>query len=481
MLEVIVLAAGRGTRMRSELPKVLHPVGNKPMVSHVIDTARELNAAKIHVVVGHGGDAVSDAIAADDVSTYSQIEQLGTGHATLAAAPFCSPESTVLVLFGDVPLLSSDVLVDVVHSASSGNPVLLAATLDDPTGYGRVVRNAAGDFAKVVEHKDSTATEREIVEINTGVLAAKGADLLGWLRRVTNDNVQGEYYLPDVLGLAIEDGALVNVVVTDRADEILGVNDRLQLEHIERSFQRKQAQALMSAGVHVADSSRLDIRGSLSCSEDVFIDVNVLIEGEVVIGRGAVIEANCVLKDCVIGEGAQVRAFTHIEGARVGPDCQVGPYARLRPGADLGVGAKVGNFVEVKNSTFGDGAKANHLAYVGDASVGAGSNIGAGTITCNYDGANKHRTELGDHVFIGSNSTLVAPIQIEDNGFVAAGSTITSKVSSSQLAVGRAKQRNIEGWSAPKNQKSRDSYVRNCRGCSATRSIRDFAGGLATA
>jgi bifunctional UDP-N-acetylglucosamine pyrophosphorylase/glucosamine-1-phosphate N-acetyltransferase len=435
--------------MRSALPKVLHPVGNKPMVSHVIETARELNAAKIHVVVGHGGDAVSEAIAADDVSTYSQLEQLGTGHATLTAAPFCGSESTVLVLFGDVPLLSSDVLVDVVRAASSGNPVLLAAKLDDPTGYGRVVRNAAGEFAKVVEHKDSTATEREIGEINTGVLAAKGADLLGWLKRVSNDNAQGEYYLPDVLGLAIEDGAVVNVVVTDRADDILGVNDRIQLEQIERSFQRKQARALMAAGVHVADSGRLDVRGSLSCSEDVFIDVNVLIEGDVVIGRGAIIEANCVLKDCVIGEDAHVRAFTHIEGASVGQTCQVGPYARLRPGADLGVGAKVGNFVEVKNSRFGDGAKANHLAYVGDASVGAGSNIGAGTITCNYDGANKHRTELGDHVFIGSNSTLVAPIQIEDNGFVAAGSTITSKVGSSQLAVGRAKQRNIEGWSRP--------------------------------
>ena len=435
MLEVIVLAAGRGTRMRSALPKVLHPVGNKPMVSHVIETARELSAAKIHVVVGHGGDAVSEAIAADDVSTYSQLEQLGTGHATLTAAPFCGSESTVLVLFGDVPLLSSDVLVDVVRAASSGNPVLLAAKLDDPTGYGRVVRNAAGEFAKVVEHKDSTATEREIGEINTGVLAAKGADLLGWLKRVSNDNAQGEYYLPDVLGLAIEDDAVVNVVVTDRADDILGVNDRIQLEQIERSFQRKQARALMAAGVHVADSGRLDVRGSLSCSEDVFIDVNVLIEGDVVIGRGAIIEANCVLKDCVIGEDAHVRAFTHIEGASVGQTCQVGPYARLRPGADLGVGAKVGNFVEVKNSHFGDGAKANHLAYVGDASVGAGSNIGAGTITCNYDGANKHRTELGDHVFIGSNSTLVAPIQIEDNGFVAAGSTITSKVGSSQLAV----------------------------------------------
>ena len=449
MLEVIVLAAGRGTRMRSVLPKVLHPVGNKPMVSHVIETARELNAAKIHVVVGHGGDAVSDVIAADDVSTYSQLKQLGTGHATLTAAPFCGSESTVLVLFGDVPLLSSDVLVDVVRAASSGNPVLLAAKLDDPTGYGRVVRNAAGEFAKVVEHKDSTATEREIGEINTGVLAARGADLLGWLKRVSNDNAQGEYYLPDVLGLAIEDDAVVNVVVTDRADDILGVNDRIQLEQIERSFQRKQARALMAAGVHVADSGRLDGRGSLSCSEDVFIDVNVLIEGDVVIGRGAIIEANCVLKDCVIGEDAHVRAFTHIEGASVGQTCQVGPYARLRPGANLGVGAKVGNFVEVKNSRFGDGAKANHLAYVGDASVGAGSNIGAGTITCNYDGANKHRTELGDHVFIGSNSTLVAPIQIEDNGFVAAGSTITSKVGSSQLAVGRAKQRNIEGWSRP--------------------------------
>ena len=453
MLEVIVLAAGRGTRMRSALPKVLHPVGNKPMVSHVIETARELNAAKIHVVVGHGGDAVSDVIAADDVSTYSQLKQLGTGHATLTAAPFCGSESTVWVLFGDVPLLSSDVLVDVVRAASSGNPVLLAAKLDDPTGYGRVVRNAAGEFAKVVEHKDSTATEREIGEINTGVLAARGADLLGWLKRVSNDNAQGEYYLPDVLGLAIDDGAVVNVVVTDRADDILGVNDRIQLEQIERSFQRKQARALMAAGVHVADSGRLDVRGSLSCSEDVFIDVNVLIEGDVVIGCGAVIEANCVLKDCVIGEDAHVRAFTHIEGANVGQKCQVGPYARLRPGADLGVGVKVGNFVEVKNSRFGDGAKANHLAYVGDASVGTGSNIGAGTITCNYDGANKHLTELGDHVFIGSNSTLVAPIQIEDNGFVAAGSTITSKVGSSQLAVGRAKQRNIEGWSRPEKPK----------------------------
>ena len=453
MLEVIVLAAGRGTRMRSALPKVLHPVGNKPMVSHVIDTARELNAAKIHVVVGHGGDAVSDAIAANDVSTYSQKGQLGTGHATLAAAPSCGPESTVLVLFGDVPLLSSDVLADVVRIASSGNPVLLAATLDDPTGYGRVVRNVAGDFAKVVEHKDSTAAEREINESNTGVLAAKGSDLLGWLRRVSNDNVQGEYYLPDVLRLAIEDGALVSVVVTDRADEILGVNDRLQLEHIERSFQRQQAQALLSAGVHVADSSRLDIRGSLSCSEDVFIDVNVLIEGDVVIGRGAIIEANCVLKDCVIGEGAQVRAFTHIEGAEVGPDCQVGPYARLRPGAELSAKAKVGNFVEVKNSHFGEGAKANHLAYVGDAEVGAGSNIGAGTITCNYDGVNKHRTELGENVFVGSNSTLVAPLSVEDNGFVAAGSTVTSPVGESELAVGRAKQRNIKGWRRPEKPK----------------------------
>ena len=452
MLEVIVLAAGRGTRMRSSLPKVLHALASKPMIHHVLDTARALEASRIHVVVGHGAELVSSAIAADDVTTYVQSEQLGTGHAALAAAPHCQPESTVIVLFGDVPLLSSATLSRVIKAAESG-PVLLAASVKDPHGYGRVIRDSNGAFERVVEQKDANVDELSVCEVNTGVLAAKSQNLNSWLARVTNDNAQGEYYLPDVLGLAVSDGYSVEVVVTDDEVETQGVNDRIQLEALERSLQIRQAEALMARGVYLADKSRFDLRGGLDCAEDVSIDVNVLIEGHVSIARGATIEANCVLKDCTIGEGAVVRAFSHIEGATVGPDCQVGPYARLRPGAELSAKAKVGNFVEVKNSHFGEGAKANHLAYVGDAEIGAGSNIGAGTITCNYDGVNKHRTELGENVFIGSNSTLVAPLSVEDNGFVAAGSTVTSPVGESELAVGRAKQRNIKGWKRPEKSK----------------------------
>ena len=452
MLEVIVLAAGRGTRMKSDLPKVLHPIGGKAMVACVLDTARQLGAERIHVVVGHGASQVSDAVSAPDVEIYVQSEQLGTGHAALQAAPSCQADSKVLVLFGDVPLLSAGVLADVV-SAAETQPTLLAATLEDPTGYGRVIRSSEGSFARVVEQKDGLPHELEVTEVNTGVLAARGSELVAWLGQVKNDNAQGEFYLPDVLSLALRDGKKVSVVVTDKSNEISGVNDRAQLEALERVHQRQKADELMAAGVHVMDASRLDIRGSLACGTDVVLDANVLIEGEVRLGNHVVIEANCVLKDCVIGDGTVVRAFTHIEGAVVAAHCQVGPYARLRPGADLGDGAKVGNFVEVKNSTLGAGAKANHLAYVGDATVGAGSNIGAGTITCNYDGANKHRTELGENVFIGSNSTLVAPLTVENDGFVAAGSTVTSKVGESQLAVGRAKQRNIDGWKRPEKPK----------------------------
>ena len=452
MLEVIVLAAGRGTRMRSSLPKVLHALASKPMIHHVLDTARALEASRIHVVVGHGAELVSSAIAADDVSTYVQPEQLGTGHAALAAAPHCQPESTVIVLFGDVPLLSSATLSRVIKAAESG-PVLLAASVKDPHGYGRVIRDSNGAFERVVEQKDANVEELSVCEVNTGVLAAKSQNLNSWLARVTNDNAQGEYYLPDVLGLAVSDGYSVEVVVTDDEVETQGVNDRIQLEALERSLQIRKAEALMARGVYLSDKSRFDLRGKLDCSEDVSIDVNVLIEGHVRIARGAAIEANCVLKDCTIGEGAIVRSFSHIEGATVGPDCQVGPYARLRPGAELSAKAKVGNSVEVKNSHFGEGAKDNHLAYVGDAEIGAGSNIGAGTITCNYDGVNKHRTELGENVFIGSNSTLVAPLSVEDNGFVAAGSTVTSPVGESELAVGRAKQRNIKGWKRPEKSK----------------------------
>ena len=448
MLEVIVLAAGRGTRMCSSLPKVLHTLAGKPLINHVLDTARSVDAQKLHVVVGHGAELVSEAIEATDVISYIQSEQLGTGHATLAASPHCQTDSTVLVLFGDVPLLSVNTLARVVAAAESG-PTLLAASMDNPHGYGRVIRDGTGAFARVVEQKDASSDELLVREVNTGVLAAKSQDLNNWLSRVTNNNVQGEYYLPDVLGLAVQDGYSVEVVVTDDEIETQGVNDRIQLEALERSLQLRQAEELMASGVRLSDKHRFDLRGRLDCAEDVSIDVNVVVEGEVSIGKGAVIEPNCVLKDCTIGDGAIIRAFSHIEGAYVGADCQVGPYARLRPGAELSAKAKVGNFVEVKNSRFGEGAKANHLAYVGDAEVGAGSNIGAGTITCNYDGVNKHRTELGENVFIGSNSTLVAPLSVEDNGFVAAGSTVTSKVGESELAVGRAKQRNIKGWKRP--------------------------------
>ena len=422
------------------------------MIHHVLDTARAVEASRIHVVVGHGAELVSSAIVADDVTTYVQSKQLGTGHAAQAAAPHCQSESTVIVLFGDVPLLSSATLSRVIKAAESG-PVLLAASVKDPHGYGRVIRDSNGAFERVVEQKDANVQELSVCEVNTGVLAAKSGSLNTWLSRVTNDNAQGEYYLPDVLGLAVNDGHSVEVVVTDDEVETQGVNDRIQLEALERSLQIRQADALMASGVYLSDKRRFDLRGKLDCAEDVSIDVNVLIEGHVRIARGAVIEANCVLKDCTIGEGAIVRSFSHIEGATVGPDCQVGPYARLRPGAELSAKAKVGNFVEVKNSHFGEGAKANHLAYVGDAEVGAGSNIGAGTITCNYDGVNKHRTELGENVFIGSNSTLVAPLSVEDNGFVAAGSTVTSPVGESELAVGRAKQRNIKGWKRPEKSK----------------------------
>ena len=448
MLEVIVLAAGRGTRMCSSLPKVLHTLAGKPLINHVLDTARSVDAQKLHVVVGHGAELVSEAIEATDVISYIQSEQLGTGHATLAASPHCQTDSTVLVLFGDVPLLSVNTLARVVAAAESG-PTLLAASMDNPHGYGRVIRDGTGAFARVVEQKDASSDELLVREVNTGVLAAKSQDLNNWLSRVTNNNAQGEYYLPDVLGLAVQDGYSVEVVVTDDEIETQGVNDRIQLEALERSLQLRQAEELMASGVRLSDKHRFDLRGRLECAEDVSIDVNVVVEGEVSIGKGAVIEPNCVLKDCTIGDGAIIRAFSHIEGAYVGADCQVGPYARLRPGAELSAKAKVGNFVEVKNSRFGEGAKANHLAYVGDAEVGAGSNIGAGTITCNYDGVNKHRTELGENVFIGSNSTLVAPLSVEDNGFVAAGSTVTSKVGESELAVGRAKQRNIKGWKRP--------------------------------
>ena len=448
MLEIIVLAAGRGTRMRSYTPKVLHPLAGKPLVMHVLETARALSPSHIHVVVGHGAEQVSKTVDASDVSTHLQKDQLGTGHAVATALPHCDPDSTVLVLFGDVPLLGTQTLKDLIAQVR-GAPVMLAARLDDPTGYGRVIRDADGSFLEVVEQKDGDAAQLAVNEVNTGVLAAPASQLAALLQRVGNDNAQGEYYLPDALGLARGDGLSVAVSVTQDPIEMMGVNDRLQLEQLEREFQQRQAEALMRDGVAIVDRKRLDVRGQLRCGRDVSIDVGVVFEGAVTLEDGVRVGAHCVIRDAHIGAGTDIQPFCHIESARLGSECRIGPYARLRPGTDLGDTARIGNFVETKNARFGIGSKANHLAYIGDSDIGEGSNIGAGTITCNYDGVNKHRTELGDRVFIGSNSTLVAPVSIASDGFVAAGSVVTKTVGDGELAVGRARQRNISGWQRP--------------------------------
>ena len=448
MLEVIILAAGKGTRMRSAIPKVLHKLAGKPLLEHVVATARKLSPTKIHVVVGHGSEQVSAAVSGDDVTCHKQQNQLGTGHAVAQALPQCDPASTVLILFGDVPLMSAKTLRNLLASTTDA-PSVLAAHIPDPTGYGRVIRDAHQQFVEIVEEKDASEEQRAVQEVNTGVIAAPASLLTTLLSRVNNQNAQAEYYLPDVLGIAREDGMKVNVVVSKDPAEILGVNNRLQLEELERILQQRLAEKLLLDGVAVSDRRRLDIRGELTCGEGVSIDINVLLEGDVTLGDNVTIGANCVIRDAAIGANTVIQPFSHIERAVIGTDCLIGPYARLRPGTDLGSAVRIGNFVETKNSTLGAGSKANHLAYIGDTTVGEGSNIGAGTITCNYDGANKFPTHLGDGVFIGSNSTLVAPVTIADGGFVAAGSVITKDVLADDLAVGRAKQRNISGWQKP--------------------------------
>lgn len=448
MLEVIILAAGKGTRMRSAIPKVLHKLAGKPLLEHVVATARKLSPTKIHVVVGHGSEQVSAAVSGDDVTCHKQQNQLGTGHAVAQALPQCDPASTVLILFGDVPLMSAKTLQNLLASTTDA-PSVLAAHIPDPTGYGRVIRDAHQRFVEIVEEKDASEEQRAVQEVNTGVIAAPASLLTTLLSRVNNQNAQAEYYLPDVLGIAREDGMTVNVVVSKDPAEILGVNNRLQLEELERILQQRLAEKLLLDGVAVSDRRRLDIRGELTCGEGVSIDINVLLEGDVTLGDNVTIGANCVIRDAAIGANTVIQPFSHIERAVIGTDCFIGPYARLRPGTDLGSAVRIGNFVETKNSTLGAGSKANHLAYIGDTTVGEGSNIGAGTITCNYDGANKFPTHLGDGVFIGSNSTLVAPVTIADGGFVAAGSVITKDVLADDLAVGRAKQRNISGWQKP--------------------------------
>ncbi len=454
-LEVIILAAGQATRMKSRLPKVLHLLAGRPLLEHVVQTASALEPAAIHVVIGHGAEAVQAALGQYDLRWVVQAEQLGTGHAVQQVLPGVDPDSTVLVLYGDVPLIARETLESLVAGAREA-PALLTARLAEPAGYGRILRDGSGELQGVVEERDADATQRAIDEVNTGVLAAPAGDLLAYLPRVGNDNTQGEYYLPDILALAVADGRPVRTRAACSELEILGVNDRLQLNRLEREFQRREAERLMRSGVSLADEARLDIRGRLSCGTDVSIDVGVVFEGEVMLGDEVTIGPNCVLRDTTVARGATIHAMSHLEGAQVGVDCSVGPFARLRPGTVLADGARIGNFVETKKSRIGGGSKVNHLTYIGDCEMGAGVNVGAGTITCNYDGVNKHRTTIGDGVFVGSNSTLVAPVEIAQEGFVAAGSTITKDVGRSELAVSRSPQRNIEGWQRPGRRDSED-------------------------
>ncbi len=447
-LEVVILAAGQGTRMQSKLPKVLHPVAGKPLLEHVVLTAQALNPSAVHAVVGHGAEQVQAALSDYPINWVLQKQQLGTGHAVLQALPSIAQDSVVLILYGDVPLTELNTLQALVAAAHSG-PALLTATITNPQGYGRILRNDLGELVGVVEEKDANGHQRKICEINTGLLAAPCSDLKTYLPRVENDNQQKEFYLPDILSLATQEGRKIASCQAGSELEILGVNDRVQLNQVEREYQRRQAETLMRAGVSIADVNRLDIRGDVTCAADVVIDVNVVLEGSITLGKGTVIGANCVLRDVSVGPGTTIHPMSHLQEADVGADCNVGPYARLRPGTVLADGARIGNFVETKNTTVGSNSKVNHLSYIGDCEMGDGVNIGAGTITCNYDGANKHATTIGDDAFVGSNSTLVAPLEIEQAGFVAAGSTVTKAVGKSELAVSRSRQRNIQGWEPP--------------------------------
>src|SRR5476649_233189 len=447
-LEIVILAAGQGTRMRSALPKVLHPVAGNSMLGHVVHSARQLDPQRIHVVIGHGADQVRERLAADDLNFVLQDQQLGTGHAVAQAVPFISAD-TVLILYGDVPLIEVETLRRLLLQSGPEQLGLLTVELANPTGYGRIVRDAAGKVAAIVEQKDASAAELAITEGNTGILAVPAKRLGEWMGRLSNNNAQGEYYLTDVIAMAVGDGLVVATEQPQDAMEVQGANDRQQLAELERHYQLRAGRRLMAQGVTLRDPARFDVRGEVTVGRDVLIDINVILEGRVIIEDDVVIGPNCVIKDSTLRKGVVIKANSHIDGAVMGEGSDAGPFARLRPGSVLGARAHVGNFVELKNARMGDDAKAGHLAYLGDAVIGARSNIGAGAITCNYDGANKYQTTIGEDVFIGSNNSLIAPVTIGDGSNTAAGSTINQDVDKSQLAVARARQRNIDGWKRP--------------------------------
>ena len=448
-LSVVILAAGQGKRMKSDLPKVLQPLAGRPLLSHVVGCARELGPDAIHVVYGHGGERVREALASAPVNWVLQAEQHGTGHAVMQAAPSIPDDHTVLVLYGDVPLTQPATLRALLERAGEANLALLSVRLPDPTGYGRVLRDTAGNVYRIVEQKDANRKELAVDEANTGLMAVGAARLKGWLGRLSNDNAQGEYYLTDVVAMAVRDGVAVEAVLAPTVAEVLGVNDKLQLAQVEAEHRRLRAEALMLAGVTVVDPARLDVRGTVEHGRDVLLDVNVVLEGRVKLGDGVHVGPNAVLRDCELGAGTVVHANCVLERSVIGAGCSIGPFARLRPGNRLADGVHIGNYVEVKNSELGAGSKANHLTYLGDTTVGAKVNVGAGTVTCNYDGVNKHRTIIGDGAFIGSGTMLVAPVTVGEQATIGAGSTITRDAPAGKLTLERSKQVSIEGWKRP--------------------------------
>ncbi|TCO81224.1 bifunctional UDP-N-acetylglucosamine pyrophosphorylase/glucosamine-1-phosphate N-acetyltransferase [Plasticicumulans lactativorans] len=449
-LSVVILAAGKGKRMVSDLPKVLHPVGGRPMLAHVLDTARRLGARSRHVVYGHGGEQVLQAFAAaGDVVWCEQAEQLGTGHAVAQALPGIDDAAVVLVLYGDVPLPRLETLTPLVERAGAGALALLTVELPDPTGYGRIVRDAAGRVQHIVEEKDADAAQKRIREGNTGILAVNAGRLRAWVARLGNANAQGEYYLTDVIAMAVADGVAVEAVLCTDPLEVSGVNNRRQLAELERAWQRRQTDALMDGGATLFDPARVDVRGEVSTGRDCTIDVNVVLAGRVRLGDRVRIGPNCVIRDAEIADDVEVFANSVIEEAVIGRAARIGPYARLRPGAVLAADTHVGNFVEIKKASIGRGSKVNHLSYIGDAEIGTDVNVGAGTITCNYDGVNKHTTVIDDGAFIGSNSALVAPVRIGAGATVGAGSVIGKDVPDGVLALTRARQRVVSDWERP--------------------------------
>lgn len=451
-VDIVILAAGQGTRMKSDLPKVLQPLAGRPMLEHVLERSADLGAEAVHVVYGYGGHQVPQALADWPVEWILQERQLGTGHAVTQAMPGIADNSVVLVLYGDVPLISEGTLTELLEKADSGALALLSVMLTDPTGYGRVIRNDRGQPQKIVEQKEADETELTVCEVNTGILACPARPLRDWLGRLSNKNSQGEYYLTDVIAMAVADRYPVDVLIAASEIEVMGVNDKQQLAELEAANRAEKAAGLMRDGVTLLDPARVDVRGKLSCGRDVVIDINAIFEGDVELGNGVSIGPNVIIRNSKLGAGCKVHANTVIEDAEIGESCELGPFARVRPGTVLEASAKLGNFVEVKKSHIGKGSKVNHLSYIGDTEIGERVNVGAGTITCNYDGANKFKTIIEDDVFIGSGVQLVAPVTVEKGATIGAGSTICKSAPANKLTVARSRQMTVEGWQSPRKK-----------------------------